>query len=168
MAGRITAAPPGKAVANDGLFGGRISRWHAIRDSRSQAQLRSHRASRLSRLRRHDCRAYQGACGPARAVGCPGPAPDRGLPYAHPATCPAQCPLFKSLHISDTDIAAATKMFGFWTSHGGTFLAGYVLRKVGLTMSLSALSRGRPLIWASRGLLRRARPTSSPSPSLSA
>src|SRR5580704_4035354 len=45
-------------------------------------------------------------------------------------------PLFKSLHISDTDIAAATKIFGFWIALGGTFLASYVVRTVGLVTSL--------------------------------
>ena len=45
-------------------------------------------------------------------------------------------PLFKSLHISDTDIATVTKMFGFWIALGGTFLASYIVRKVGLMASL--------------------------------
>jgi MFS transporter, PAT family, beta-lactamase induction signal transducer AmpG len=45
-------------------------------------------------------------------------------------------PLFKSLHISDTDIAAATKLFGFWIALGGTFLASYIVRKIGLMTSL--------------------------------
>jgi PAT family beta-lactamase induction signal transducer AmpG len=45
-------------------------------------------------------------------------------------------PLFKSLHISDTDIAAATKIFGFWIALGGTFLASYTVRTIGLMTSL--------------------------------
>jgi MFS transporter, PAT family, beta-lactamase induction signal transducer AmpG len=45
-------------------------------------------------------------------------------------------PLFKSLHFSDTDIATVTKLFGFWIALGGTFLASYVVRKVGLVASL--------------------------------
>jgi PAT family beta-lactamase induction signal transducer AmpG len=45
-------------------------------------------------------------------------------------------PLFKSLHISDTDIATVTKLFGFWVALGGTFLASYIVRKVGLVASL--------------------------------
>ena len=45
-------------------------------------------------------------------------------------------PLFESLHISDTDIATVTKMFGFWIALGGTFLASYFVRKVGLMPSL--------------------------------
>jgi MFS transporter, PAT family, beta-lactamase induction signal transducer AmpG len=45
-------------------------------------------------------------------------------------------PLFKSLHISDTDIATVTKLFGFWIAIGGTFLAGFVVRTVGLIPSL--------------------------------
>ena len=45
-------------------------------------------------------------------------------------------PLFKSWHISDTDIAAATKIFGFWIALGGTFLASYTVRTIGLMTSL--------------------------------
>jgi PAT family beta-lactamase induction signal transducer AmpG len=45
-------------------------------------------------------------------------------------------PLYKSLHISDTDIATVTKIFGFWIALGGTFLAGYIVRKIGLIPSL--------------------------------
>lgn len=45
-------------------------------------------------------------------------------------------PLFKSLHISDTDIATVTKLFGFWVAFGGTFLASYIVRTVGLVTSL--------------------------------
>ncbi len=45
-------------------------------------------------------------------------------------------PLFKSLHISDTDIATVTKLFGFWIAIGGTFLASFVVRMAGLIPSL--------------------------------
>jgi MFS transporter, PAT family, beta-lactamase induction signal transducer AmpG len=45
-------------------------------------------------------------------------------------------PLFKSLHISDTDIATVTKLFGFWIAIAGTFLASFVVRAVGLIPSL--------------------------------
>jgi PAT family beta-lactamase induction signal transducer AmpG len=45
-------------------------------------------------------------------------------------------PLFKSLHISDTDFATVTKIFGFWIALGATFLAGYTVRKIGLIPSL--------------------------------
>jgi MFS transporter, PAT family, beta-lactamase induction signal transducer AmpG len=45
-------------------------------------------------------------------------------------------PLFKSLHISDTDIATVTKIFGFWIALGGTFLAATIVRKIGLIPSL--------------------------------
>jgi PAT family beta-lactamase induction signal transducer AmpG len=45
-------------------------------------------------------------------------------------------PLFKSLDISDTDIATMTKLFGFWIALGGTFLASYSVRKIGLMTSL--------------------------------
>jgi PAT family beta-lactamase induction signal transducer AmpG len=43
-------------------------------------------------------------------------------------------PLFKSLHISDTDIATVTKMF--WIALGGTFLASSIVRKLGPMTSL--------------------------------
>ena len=47
-------------------------------------------------------------------------------------------PLFKSLHISDTDIATVTKLFGFWIALGGTFLASYIVRKLFGTVAGSA------------------------------
>jgi MFS transporter, PAT family, beta-lactamase induction signal transducer AmpG len=45
-------------------------------------------------------------------------------------------PLFKSLHISDTDIATVTKLFGFWIALGGTFFATFVVRRIGLMATL--------------------------------
>ena len=45
-------------------------------------------------------------------------------------------PLFKSLHYSNTDIATVTKLFGFWVALGGTFLAGYVVPRIGMMASL--------------------------------
>ena len=45
-------------------------------------------------------------------------------------------PLFKSLHYSDTDIATVTKLFGFWVALGGTFLASYVVPRIGMMASL--------------------------------
>ena len=45
-------------------------------------------------------------------------------------------PLFKSLHISDTEIATVTKLFGFWIALGGTFFATLVVRKLGLMTTL--------------------------------
>ena len=45
-------------------------------------------------------------------------------------------PLFKSLHISDTDIATVTKIFGFRIALGGTFLASSIVRKLGPMTSL--------------------------------
>ena len=47
-------------------------------------------------------------------------------------------PLFKSLHYSNSDIATATKLFGFWVALGGTFLASAVVRRVGLMAALFA------------------------------
>jgi len=47
-------------------------------------------------------------------------------------------PLFKSLHYSNSDIATVTKLFGFWVALGGTFLASYVVRRIGLMPSLLA------------------------------
>ena len=45
-------------------------------------------------------------------------------------------PLFKSLHYSNTDIATVTKVFGFWVALGGTFLASYVVPRIGMMASL--------------------------------
>jgi PAT family beta-lactamase induction signal transducer AmpG len=47
-------------------------------------------------------------------------------------------PLFKSLHYSNSDIATVTKLFGFWIALGGTFLASYVVGRIGLMPSLLA------------------------------
>jgi MFS transporter, PAT family, beta-lactamase induction signal transducer AmpG len=47
-------------------------------------------------------------------------------------------PLFKSLHYSNSDIATVTKLFGFWVALGGTFLASYVVKRIGLMSSLLA------------------------------
>ena len=45
-------------------------------------------------------------------------------------------PLFKSLDYSNTDIATVTKLFGFGMSLGGTFLAGYIVPRIGMMPSL--------------------------------
>lgn len=45
-------------------------------------------------------------------------------------------PLFKSLHYSNSDIATVTKLFGFWVALGGTFLAGYIVPRIGMMASL--------------------------------
>ncbi len=45
-------------------------------------------------------------------------------------------PLFKSLHFSNTDIATVTKLFGFWVALGGTFLASYIVPRIGMMASL--------------------------------
>ncbi len=45
-------------------------------------------------------------------------------------------PLFKSLHYSNTDIATVTKLFGFGVALGGTFLASYVVPRIGMMASL--------------------------------
>ena len=45
-------------------------------------------------------------------------------------------PLFKSLHYSNSDIATVTKLFGFWVALCGTFLASYVVPRIGLLASL--------------------------------
>ncbi len=45
-------------------------------------------------------------------------------------------PLFKSLHYSNTDIATVTKLFGFWVALGGTFLASYIVPRIGMMASL--------------------------------
>jgi PAT family beta-lactamase induction signal transducer AmpG len=45
-------------------------------------------------------------------------------------------PLFKSLHHSNSNIATVTKLFGFWVALGGTFLASYVVPRIGMMASL--------------------------------
>ena len=45
-------------------------------------------------------------------------------------------PLFKALHYSNSDIATVTKLFGFPVALGGTFLATYVIRRIGLMPTL--------------------------------
>ena len=45
-------------------------------------------------------------------------------------------PLFKSLHYSNSDIATVTKLFGFWVALGGTFLASFVVPRIGMMASL--------------------------------
>lgn len=47
-------------------------------------------------------------------------------------------PLFKSLHYSNSDIATVTKLFGFPVALGGTFLATFVIKRIGLMPSLLA------------------------------
>ena len=45
-------------------------------------------------------------------------------------------PLFKSLNYTNTDIATVTKLFGFWVALGGTFLASYIVPRIGMMASL--------------------------------
>ncbi len=45
-------------------------------------------------------------------------------------------PLFKSLHYSNSDIATVTKLFGFGVGMAGTFLASYVVPRIGMMASL--------------------------------
>ncbi len=45
-------------------------------------------------------------------------------------------PLFKTLHYSNTDIATVTKLFGFWVALAGTFLASYMVPRIGIMASL--------------------------------
>lgn len=45
-------------------------------------------------------------------------------------------PLYKHLHFSNTDIATVTKLFGFGIALGGTFLAGYLIPRIGMMTSL--------------------------------
>ena len=45
-------------------------------------------------------------------------------------------PLFKALHYSNTDIATVTKLFGFGVGIAGTFVASYVVPRIGLMASL--------------------------------
>jgi MFS transporter, PAT family, beta-lactamase induction signal transducer AmpG len=45
-------------------------------------------------------------------------------------------PLFKHQGFSNTDIATVTKVFGFWIALGGTFLAGWLIPRIGMMSSL--------------------------------
>ena len=45
-------------------------------------------------------------------------------------------PLFKSLHYSNSDIATVTKLFGFWVALAGTFMAGYIVPRIGMMASM--------------------------------
>ena len=45
-------------------------------------------------------------------------------------------PLFKHQGFSNTDIATVTKLFGFWIALGGTFLAGFLIPRIGMMASL--------------------------------
>src|SRR3974390_1596805 len=45
-------------------------------------------------------------------------------------------PLFKHPGFTNTDIATVTKVFGFWIALGGTFMAGWLIPRIGMTSSL--------------------------------
>jgi MFS transporter, PAT family, beta-lactamase induction signal transducer AmpG len=45
-------------------------------------------------------------------------------------------PLFKHQGFTNTDIAAVTKVFGFWIALGGTFAAGWLIPRIGMMSSL--------------------------------
>jgi MFS transporter, PAT family, beta-lactamase induction signal transducer AmpG len=45
-------------------------------------------------------------------------------------------PLFKHQGFTNTDIATVTKVFGFWIALGGTFLAGSLIPRIGMMLSL--------------------------------
>lgn len=45
-------------------------------------------------------------------------------------------PLFKSLNYSNSDIATVTKLYGFWVALGGTFLAGWLIPRIGIMAAL--------------------------------
>ena len=45
-------------------------------------------------------------------------------------------PLFKHRGFTNTDIATVTKVFGFWIGLGGTFLAGWLIPRIGMMSSL--------------------------------
>src|SRR6478752_1424613 len=44
--------------------------------------------------------------------------------------------LFKHQGFTNTDIATVTKVFGFWIALGGTFMAGWLIPRIGLMSSL--------------------------------
>src|SRR5689334_19718036 len=45
-------------------------------------------------------------------------------------------PLFKHQGFTNTDIATVTKVFGFWVALGGTFMAGWLIPRTGMMLSL--------------------------------
>jgi len=45
-------------------------------------------------------------------------------------------PLFKHQGFTNTDIATVTKVFGFWIALGGTFMAGWLIPRIGMMSSL--------------------------------
>ena len=45
-------------------------------------------------------------------------------------------PLFKHQGFSNTDIATVTKLFGFWIALGGTFMAGFLIPRIGMLPNL--------------------------------
>ena len=47
-------------------------------------------------------------------------------------------PLFKALHYSNSDIATVTKIFGLGVALAGTFLASYIVPRIGIMASLLA------------------------------
>lgn len=49
-----------------------------------------------------------------------------------------EVPLFKALHYSNSDIATVTKLFGFGVGIAGTFLASWVVPRLGMMTSLVA------------------------------
>ena len=49
-----------------------------------------------------------------------------------------EVPLFKALHYSNSDIATVTKLFGFGVGIAGTFLASWVVPRLGIMTSLVA------------------------------
>jgi hypothetical protein len=64
---------------------------------------------------------------------------------------PGYVPLFKHQGLTNTDIATVTKVFGFWIALGGTFMAGWLIPRIGMMSSLlmstvagSASAQGPP------------------------
>ena len=45
-------------------------------------------------------------------------------------------PLFKHQGFTNTEIATVTKVFGFWIALGGTFMAGWLISRIGMMSSL--------------------------------
>ncbi|WP_244553570.1 hypothetical protein [Nitrobacter vulgaris] len=45
-------------------------------------------------------------------------------------------PLFKHQGFTNTDIAPVTEVFGFWIALGATFMAGWLIPRIGMMSSL--------------------------------
>ena len=107
------------------------------RPAGARTRIGQDRVPRASRLHRDRLGAHQGVDRAPRPDGRSDPRSGGRVPHARATSSSAMAmPLFKSLHYSNADIATVTKLFGFWVALGGTFLAAYVVPRIGMMASL--------------------------------